>query len=87
MCQVGTEDFERHESIILKVVGQENRGHTAVSELTLDPVAVGQGGLKMIQHIRQASSCERLPPNVTLARGGQIGARLEVVGPKDPAAS
>ncbi len=41
---------------MLEIVGQEHRGHTAVPQLTLNPVAIGQGGLQAIQHIGQAST-------------------------------
>jgi hypothetical protein len=53
--QVGMEHLERDRPIMPEVVRQEHRGHTAASELTLDPVAVGQGRLKVIR-LRQGDS-------------------------------
>jgi hypothetical protein len=79
--QLGMENFERYGPIMLQVVGQENPGHAAASQLMLEPVVVGQGGLKTSQHIGQAGSGERLGPKVTLALGGgPEQSTLEVAG-------
>ncbi len=48
--QVGMEDLERDRSVMLQVVGQKDGGHSAASQLPLDPVAVGQRRLEAIQH-------------------------------------
>jgi hypothetical protein len=49
------ENLERCRPVVLEVLGQEDRGHTAASQLAVDPVAVGQS-LKAIQQIGQACS-------------------------------
>jgi len=73
LSQVGMEDFEGYRPIMLEVVRQENRGHTAAPQLAVDPVAVGQRRLKAIQQIGQAGSGGRLCPDVTPALGGGPG--------------
>ena len=42
--KLGLEDLERDLAVVLEVLGEVHRGHAALAELTLDAVAVGQGG-------------------------------------------
>ena len=38
------EDLERDPALVLEVAGERNRGHAALADFALDPVAVGEGG-------------------------------------------
>jgi hypothetical protein len=41
--EVGTEELERDQPVVLQVAGEPDRGHAAAPELALDPVAVREG--------------------------------------------
>ena len=41
--QLGPEDLDRHLALVLEVVREIHRGHTALTQLPFDAVAVGQG--------------------------------------------
>ena len=47
-CEVGSEDLDRHLTVVLEVLGQVDRGHAATTDLALDLVAVGQGGAETV---------------------------------------
>ena len=47
------EYLERDRSGMAKVVGEVDSRHPAATQLTLDPVAVGQGGLEVVAAIGQ----------------------------------
>jgi hypothetical protein len=51
--ELGTEYLERDRSVMTKVVREVDRRHAAPAELTLDPVAVGEGGFEGSDVIRQ----------------------------------
>jgi hypothetical protein len=51
LSQIGMQDFERDGPVVPEVLGQEDGGHAAVSELALDPVPIGQRRLQTIQLI------------------------------------
>ena len=42
--QLRSQHFYRDFAVVLKVLGEIHRGHTALPQLPLDPVAVGEGG-------------------------------------------
>ena len=42
--ELGPQHLDRHLAVVLQVVGQIDRGHAALAELALEPVAVGEGG-------------------------------------------
>ena len=42
------QDLDRDLAIVLQVVGQVDRGHAALAQLPLDPVAVGEGWRKAL---------------------------------------
>jgi hypothetical protein len=47
--ELGMEDLESHGPIVFAVMGQEDGGHAAAPQLTLEGVAVGQGGSQVVQ--------------------------------------
>jgi len=49
--QIGAQHLERHLAVVLEVVGQIDHGHAAATDLTLDGVAVGHGGLEPLQQV------------------------------------
>jgi hypothetical protein len=55
---------------VLDVVGEEHRGHAAVSQLVHDPVAVGQRRLKTIQYFGQVGFGGGYRPTL---RSGRVG--------------
>ena len=50
--QLGPEDLDRHLAMVLEVFGEIDRGHAARTQLFLDGVAVGEGGLETIEKVR-----------------------------------
>src|SRR6185437_246528 len=44
--QLGTQDLHRHLAVVLEVFGEVDGRHSALAELALDAVAVGEGGLE-----------------------------------------
>ena len=46
--QLRLQDLEGHLTLVLDVVGQENRGHAAFAELVLDGVPALEGGVQAI---------------------------------------
>jgi hypothetical protein len=44
--QFGSDHLERDGAIVLEVAGEVHRGHAAATELALDQVSTGQGGLE-----------------------------------------
>jgi hypothetical protein len=54
--QVGMDDLECDGPVVPEIVGQEDPGHAAAAQLTVDPETVGQGRLQAIQRIGQADS-------------------------------
>ncbi|HZI21522.1 MAG TPA: hypothetical protein VFD76_03370 [Gemmatimonadales bacterium] len=51
---LGPEHFERDAAAVLQVGGEVNRRHPAMSELALDPVTPGEGGLEADRQIGHA---------------------------------
>jgi hypothetical protein len=49
--QLGSEDFDRHLTVVLQVFGQVDRGHAAGPEFVLDGVAVGEGGFEAVERV------------------------------------
>jgi hypothetical protein len=45
----GVEDLNRDRATVLEVLGEEYSGHAAPAELTLDPVAAGEGVLQALR--------------------------------------
>jgi hypothetical protein len=43
-AQLGVKDLEGDRAVVAKVVGEPDGGHAAAAELTLEGVAVGEGG-------------------------------------------
>jgi hypothetical protein len=52
--ELGTHDLERDGPVVLQVMSQPDGGHTAVSELALEGVAVGEGGLEAFEDFGQS---------------------------------
>ncbi len=48
--ELGAEHLDGDIAIVLEVVREIDRGHAALTELALDPVAVGQCRREVIQH-------------------------------------
>jgi len=46
--QFGAQDFYRDLAVVLQVLGKVDGGHPAGTELALDGVAVGKGGLEAV---------------------------------------
>jgi hypothetical protein len=42
--EFGPEHLHGNPTVVLQVLGEIHRGHTALTQLSLDPVAVGEGG-------------------------------------------
>jgi hypothetical protein len=42
--ELGLEDLECHLAVVFQILGEIDRGHAALAELTLDAVAIGQSG-------------------------------------------
>lgn len=47
------EHRDRHLAVVLEVLGQADGGHAALAELSLEGVAVGQGGARAFQWIHR----------------------------------
>jgi hypothetical protein len=58
--ELGAQDLEGDRPIVPEVVGEVDRGHPAASELTLDAVAIGQGGPEEIGWVGQRGN-RRVP--------------------------
>ena len=41
--QLGTQHLDGHPPVVLEILGEVDRGHAALAQLALKPVAVGQG--------------------------------------------
>ncbi len=41
-------------ALVLQVLGEVHRGHAARADLTLDGIAVGEGGFETVDEVRQA---------------------------------
>ena len=54
--QLAVKHLERDRSVVSQVMRQKHRGHPAASQLTLDAVAVGQGGLQTGERVGQGGS-------------------------------
>jgi hypothetical protein len=52
------EDLEGDGAVVPEVAGQVDRGHAAAAELTLEPVAVGRGGLEPFEGLAQRDLAE-----------------------------
>src|SRR4029450_10311928 len=46
MCELRMQHLQRHQSVVVNVVGEVDRGDAPTAELAFDAVAVGQGGLE-----------------------------------------
>ena len=46
--ELGTEHLEGDGAVVPQIMGEEHGGHAAGAELALDPVAVGDAGLKPV---------------------------------------
>ena len=53
-AELGMKHLERHRAVVLQVAGEENGGHPAASELTLDGVAAGDGGVEVRDQVHDA---------------------------------
>src|SRR5262249_2660149 len=42
--EFGAQHFDRYLAVVLEIVGQVDRRHTALTELPLEAIAIGQGG-------------------------------------------
>jgi hypothetical protein len=51
--ELGMEDLERYEPVVLEIAGEVDRGHAAPPELLLEQVSVGQSGFEMIYSTSQ----------------------------------
>ena len=54
--EVRLQDLDRHLAVVLQVLGEIDRGHPAGTELALDCVSVGEGGLQTGEEIGQAAT-------------------------------
>src|SRR5439155_16901325 len=54
--ELGLQYLDRDLTVVLEVLGEVNCGHPAAPELTLDRVAVGEGGLQTSEQIGQGHS-------------------------------
>lgn len=46
MCELRMQHLQRHQSVVVNVVGEVDRGYAATAELAFDAVAVSQGSLE-----------------------------------------
>ena len=63
-AQLGPQDLQRDPAVVLQVFGEVDRGHPAAAELALDPVALGQGSLEVLEQVQDLP----LPPTASLGR-------------------
>ena len=52
--ELGAENLHGHLAVVLAIVGEVHRRHAALAELSLDPIAVGNGGGEPAQHLTHA---------------------------------
>jgi hypothetical protein len=57
--QLGLEHLERDLTLVLHVVGQEHRGHAALTEFTLDAVAALEGRVQTGDGVRHQFGTSR----------------------------
>jgi hypothetical protein len=55
--QLGTQHLHGDFPAMLEILGLVHRGHAALSQLPLDPVAVAEGGLKPRKGVGQVGLC------------------------------
>src|SRR5882762_6587279 len=54
--EFGAENLERDRAVVLEVLGEVNCGHPAARKLTLDRVAVGEGGVQTDEKVVRSRS-------------------------------
>ena len=62
--QLGFDDFDGDLAVVFEILRQPNRGHATMTELALDPVVCGQGGLQASYPVVQMSSGEKCGPTL-----------------------
>ena len=78
--QFGPEHLDRHLAVVLQVLGEVHRRHSASAQLAFEAVAVGQGGGEAVACVAHAWG-RRLKPalgqlTVAEATGGRAPRRL-----------
>ena len=49
--KLGAQDLERHLAAVLEILGQVDRRHSALSQLTVEPVSVDESGAQSFQNV------------------------------------
>ena len=55
-AQLGPQDLQRDPPAVLEVFGEVDRGHPAPAELTLDPVALAESRLEVLEQVQDLGS-------------------------------
>ena len=74
-AELGTQHLERDLAVVLRSCGQVHRGHPALAELALDPVAVSQCRLQTIEKLQARVHSQCGDPRA--AQGGRGGRACE----------
>ena len=83
--ELGLQDLDRDLAVVLEVLGQVDRGHPALAELALDPVAVGEGRGEASRNWRHAhlpSRIGRSSVNQFRTSTSRLAAELAGIRPK-----
>jgi hypothetical protein len=75
MCELRMQHLQRHQSVVVNVVGEVDRGYAPTAELAFDAVAVGQGGLEAGSAVGQREVLREVLHGSTA-----LWSRLEIVG-------
>jgi hypothetical protein len=49
--EIGVQDLKRDRPVVPEILREEDRGHPAPAELTLDPVAIRQAAFKLLAQV------------------------------------